>query len=95
MAQKPDSPAEPFKRAVSQTMRALAESNELAVTFGTEASGLRGLKAKLPLPSRTLPKREVAAIRGQADSFALRLRHHEEKTHGQLVPTLWSVWPRT
>jgi cobaltochelatase CobT len=86
MAQKPDSPAEPFKRAVSQTMRALAESPELAVTFGTEASGLRGLKAKLPLPSRTLPKREVAAIRGQADSFALRLRHHDEKTHGQLVP---------
>ena len=86
MANKPESPTEPFKRAVSQTMRAMSESGELAVTFGTETSGLRGLRAKLPLPSRNLPLREVASIRGQADSFALRLRHHDEKTHGNLLP---------
>jgi cobaltochelatase CobT len=86
MAVKTEGPTEPFKRAVSQTMRALAEAPELAVTFGTEASGLKGLRAKLPLPSRSLPVREAAAIRGQADAFALRLRHHDESTHSGLLP---------
>ncbi|MCF8470938.1 MAG: cobaltochelatase subunit CobT [Parvibaculum sp.] len=81
-----ESPVEPFKRALSMTMRTIAEQPELNISFGTEAPGLRGLRARLPLPSRTLPPEEVAQIRGVADAYALRLAHHDEKVNAGLQP---------
>jgi cobaltochelatase CobT len=81
-----ESPVEPFKRALSLTMRTIAEQPELNVTFGTEAPGLRGLRARLPMPSRTLPPEEVAQVRGVSDAYALRLAHHDEKLNATLQP---------
>ena len=86
MATKPDSPAEPFKRAVAATMRALGAEPELEITFGTETPQLKGLKARLPLPGRELSKSDVAQTRGAADAFALRLALHDEKMHAQYAP---------
>ncbi|MBI1213175.1 MAG: cobaltochelatase subunit CobT [Alphaproteobacteria bacterium] len=83
---KTDGPAEPFKRAVINTMRALGAEPELEVTFGTEPPQLRGLKARLPLPARDLPSNDVAQTRGAADAFALKLAYHDEKTHSTYVP---------
>jgi cobaltochelatase CobT len=81
-----ESPVEPFKRALSLTMRTIAEEPELNITFGTEAPGLRGLRARLPMPSRTLPPEEVAQMRGLSDAYALRLAHHDEKLNAPLQP---------
>jgi cobaltochelatase CobT len=81
-----EGPVEPFKRALTTTMRTIAENAELAVTFGTEPPGLRGLRARLPLPSRTLPPEEVAQVRGVSDAYALRLAHHDEKVNSRLQP---------
>ncbi|KAB7738717.1 cobaltochelatase subunit CobT [Parvibaculum sedimenti] len=81
-----EGPVEPFKRALTTTMRTIAENAELAVTFGTEPPGLRGLRARLPLPSRTLPPEEVAQVRGVSDSYALRLAHHDDKINARLQP---------
>ena len=81
-----EGPVEPFKRALAQTMRTIAAEPELNVTFGTEAPGLRGLRARLPLPSRTLPPEEVAQVRGVSDAYALRLAHHDEKVNATLQP---------
>ncbi|MEX1152557.1 cobaltochelatase subunit CobT [Parvibaculum sp.] len=81
-----EGPVEPFKRALAQTMRTIAAEPELNVTFGTEAPGLRGLRARLPLPSRTLPPEEVAQVRGVSDAYALRLAHHDEKINATLQP---------
>lgn len=81
-----ESPVEPFKRALSMTMRTIAEQPELNVTFGTEAPGLRGLRARLPMPSRTLPPEEAAQVRGVSDAYALRLAHHDEKLNASLQP---------
>ncbi|WP_199699075.1 cobaltochelatase subunit CobT [Oleomonas cavernae] len=50
------------------------------------AAASPGAAARLPLPSRELTPAEVAQVRGQADSMALRLRHHDDKLHGQFVP---------
>ena len=77
---------EPFKRALSTAMRTIADNAELNVTFGTEPPGLRGLRARLPMPSRTLPPEEVAQVRGVSDSYALRLAHHDEKINARLQP---------
>ena len=86
MAPKPESPIEPFKHAVRNTLRALGGEPELEVTYGTEAPQLKGLKARLPLPGRDLSKAEVAQTRGAADAFALKLAYHDEKMHTQYAP---------
>ncbi len=86
MASK-EGPIEPFKRAVTAAMRAMAENAELQVTFGPESPGLRGLRARLPQPSRNLPAEEVAQVRGEGDALALRLKHHDEKLHSRLMPS--------
>src|ERR1043166_8605457 len=83
---KPDNPAEPFKRAVGTAVRALAGEPELEVNFSAEAPALKGLKARLPLPSRNLPPSEIAVVRGAGDAYALRLAYHEDKVHQQFRP---------
>ena len=83
---KPENPSEPFKRAVGTAVRALSGEPELEVTFSAEPPALRGLKARLPLPSRNLPPSEVAVVRGAGDAYALRRAHHEDKVHEQFRP---------
>ncbi len=83
---KPDNPAEPFKRAVASAVRALAGEPELEVTFSAEPPALKGLKARLPLPSRNLSPNEVAIVRGQGDAYALRRAYHENAVHEQFRP---------
>jgi len=83
---KPENPSEPFKRAVTGAVRALSGEPELEVTFSAEPPALRGLKARLPLPSRNLPPNEVAIVRGAGDAYALRRAHHVDKVHDQYRP---------
>src|SRR5687768_3595142 len=83
---KPDNPTDPFKRAVAGAMRSIAGEPELEVVFSPEQPGLKGKKARLPLPSRALPADEVAAIRGAADAFALRLAHHRDRVDKDMRP---------
>src|SRR5262245_54997333 len=47
---------------------------------------LRGKKARLPLPSRSLPPDEVAAVRGAGDGYALKLAYHEDSIDRELKP---------
>jgi len=67
-------------------MRALGGEAELEITFGTEPPQLKGLKARLPLPGRDLPKGDVAQTRGAADAFALKLAYHDDKMHSGFAP---------
>ncbi|PWR19753.1 cobaltochelatase subunit CobT [Zavarzinia compransoris] len=105
---RPESPVEPFKRAVAAATRAVADKKELTVAFGSEGvsarpnaaapgSGFAGLAGgvpapapgaalRLPQPSREMTPVEVAAVRGQADAAALRLRHHDDRLHGHYLP---------
>jgi len=83
---KPENPTEPFKRAVACAVRSLAGEPELEVNFSAEPPTLKGLKARLPLPSRNLPPSEVAIVRGAGDAYALRRAYHEDALHEQLRP---------
>src|SRR3954453_20354269 len=86
MPDKPESPTEPFKRALAHAARSLAEQPDLEVTFSAEGPHLSGHRAVLPHPPRDLPPKEAARIRGLADQMALRLAHHDEAAHGLLEP---------
>ena len=81
-----ESPTEPFKRAVTGCLRALARKPELEVAFAAERPGLMGGKVRLPEPPRKLGKAEAAVVRGHADSIALRLACHDAAMHRRLQP---------
>jgi len=83
---KPENPTDPFKRAVAGAVRSLAGDPELEVTFAPEQPMLRGKKARLPLPSRSLPADEVAAVRGAGDAYALKLAYHQDALDKDLKP---------
>jgi cobaltochelatase CobT len=85
--QKPvESPTEPFKRAVSGCLRAIAGKPELDVTFAADRPLLAGMKARLPEPPRKLSRSDVAITRGIADSIALRLACHDPAVHRANAP---------
>jgi cobaltochelatase CobT len=67
-------------------VRSLAGEPGLEVNFSAEPAVLKGMKARLPLPSRTLPASEVAVVRGQGDAFALRLAYHDDALHARYRP---------
>jgi cobaltochelatase CobT len=81
-----EAPTEPFKRAVTSCLRAIAKQPELEVTFAAERPGLSPGKARLPEPARKMTKRDAAVVRGHADSIALRLACHDPKVHRKLMP---------
>jgi cobaltochelatase CobT len=81
-----EAPTEPFKRAVSGCLRALARKPDLEVGFAAERPGLMGTKARLPEPPRKLTKAEAAIVRGNADSIALRLACHDAAMHRRHQP---------
>src|SRR3984957_19488126 len=83
---KTENPTEPFKRAVATAVRSLAGEPELGVNFSAEPPALKGLKARLPLPTRNLPPSEVAVVRGQGDAYALRCAYHEKAINDQYRP---------
>src|SRR5882672_8585424 len=81
-----ESPTEPFKRAVTGCLRALARKPDLEVAFAADRPGLMGGKVRLPEPPRKLSKAEAAIVRGHADSIALRVACHDAALHRRLQP---------
>jgi cobaltochelatase CobT len=87
---KAEAAAEPFKQAIASCTRALARHPELEITFSADkpalTTGPEGPKARLMEPPRKPNPREAAIIRGQADSFALRLACHNDGVHRRHAP---------
>ncbi|MBZ0148207.1 MAG: cobaltochelatase subunit CobT, partial [Pseudorhodoplanes sp.] len=81
-----EAPNEPFKRAVTGCLRAIAKKPELEVNYAAERPGIAGGKVRLPEPARKLNKLEAAIVRGHADSFALKLACHDPSVHRKLIP---------
>ena len=81
-----ESPTDPFKRAVTGCLRAIARKPELEVAFAAERPGIVGGKARLPEPPRKLSAADAAIVRGHADAIALKLACHDPKMHRKLVP---------
>ncbi|HLM38831.1 MAG TPA: cobaltochelatase subunit CobT, partial [Microvirga sp.] len=84
---KKEAPAEPLKRSIAGTMKAIARKPDLEVTFASDRPALMGQdKARLPEPPRRLTAQDVAILRGNADSMALRLACHDSALHRRLAP---------
>jgi len=81
-----DHPLEPFKRATTATIRALAENDELEVTFGQGPPVARGNRIRVPLPGVGATAEEIDAVRGMGDEYALKLRYHDAAEHQRHTP---------
>jgi cobaltochelatase CobT len=81
-----DNPLEPFKRATTATIRAIAGDDELEVTFGQGPPAARGNRIRVPLPSLGCSEDELNAVRGMGDEFALKLRYHDDTVHARRAP---------
>ena len=82
---KDSTPLEEFRRVTATTMRAVSRK-EVNVAFVPDGGSLLGQEARITVPARDLPAEDVSRVRGEADSMALKLRHHDRKTHLRRVP---------
>ena len=80
------SPVEVFKRSTTAALRAIAEREDVTVTYGPEPPGLAGPRARLPMPPRDLSQQEASLVRGAADALALRIRYHDAQLHARRMP---------
>jgi cobaltochelatase CobT len=81
------SPLERFKSVLTGTARAIAHEAEVELAFTADAPTQSGRNFKVPMPGRLLPPEQVAEARGFADSFALKLKHHDAARHAALRPS--------
>ncbi len=86
MSTQSDNPAEPFKKALAEATKAMANEPELAVTYSVDPPGLSNDAARLPQVTRRMTRREVLLARGTADAYAMRLRFHNDATHRRYAP---------
>lgn len=85
--QKTDNPADPFKKALAEATRALADDGDLNVTYTADPSGVAGDTMRLPQVSRRMTRDEIVQARGTADALAMKLRHHDAATHARYAPS--------
>jgi cobaltochelatase CobT len=87
---QPKNPLDEFRRVTGAAVRAIGERNDIQVSFAPAAAGghagLMGTEARLTSPSRHLPANEIACTRGEADAIALKLKHHNARTHSRECP---------
>ena len=75
-----------LRRATAATARAIGRTEEFDVEFVTENPGSGGSTVRVERPDPSLPYQQVVRARGQADSVALKLRHHDAALHARQVP---------
>ncbi len=81
-----DNPADPFKKALADATRVLADDPELSVSYSVDPPGASPDAVRLPQVSRRLSREEVLLARGTADALALRHKHHNAETHNRYLP---------
>ncbi|MDS9946624.1 MAG: cobaltochelatase subunit CobT [Planktomarina sp.] len=84
--QNSDNPADPFKKALSEATKVMANDPELSVTFSVDPSGASDQNIRLPQISRRMTREEVLLARGTADALALRHKYHDTSTFNRYVP---------
>jgi cobaltochelatase CobT len=81
-----ESPSDRFKTVLAGASRALAHDAEVEVAWTADAPSAAGHSFRIPMPGRSLPRGAALEARGFADSFALKLRHHNEALHSRHAP---------
>ena len=84
---KPDKNlSEPFKKALAETTKTLANDTDMSVSFSVDPPGMSSDGVRLPQVTRRMTRDEVLLARGTADSYALRRKYHNDKMHARYAP---------
>ena len=86
MARNDDNPADPFKKALAEATKVMADDSDLTVNYTVDPSGVSGDIMRLPQVSRRMTRDEVLLARGTADALALYRRYHDAGTHARYAP---------
>lgn len=86
MSTRSDNPADPFKKALAEATKVMANDPELSVSYTVDPSGLSGEAMRLPQVSRRMSREEVMLARGTADALAMYRRYHNAQTHARYAP---------
>ena len=81
-----ENPADPFKKALADTTKTLADDKDMSVNFSVDPPGLSDEGVRLPQVTRRMTRDEVLLARGTADSYAMRRKHHNKATFNQFQP---------
>jgi cobaltochelatase CobT len=87
MTKPSDNPADPFKKALAEATKVMADDPDMTVTYSVDPSGMNKDGVRLPQVSRRMTRDEVLLARGTADAFALRRKYHDESTSARYSPT--------
>ena len=82
-----DTPADELKHALTGAARALTRDAEVDVAFTSDGPHAVGRSLKVMNVPRLFSARDVAQARGQADTLALRQRHHDAALHVRSRPS--------
>jgi cobaltochelatase CobT len=82
-----ETPLDRFKSVLTGAARAVAHEAEIEVNWTADAPAAQGNTFRVPMPGRSLPRAQAMEARGFADSFALRMRHHNEGLHSRHAPS--------
>lgn len=77
---------ERLRRVTAATCRAIARRGDIAVSFEENRTSLSGTRIRIRAPAPDLPPQEIARVRGEADTKALRLAFHDARLHETLAP---------
>lgn len=86
MTKPSDNPADPFKKALAEATKVMADDPDLAVTYSVDPAGQTADTIRLPQISRRMTRDEVLLARGTADAFALRHKFHDPKVAARYMP---------
>ena len=86
MTQRNDNPADPFKKALAEATKTMADDPDLTVTYSVDPPGMTADAMRLPQVSRRMTREEVLVARGTADALALRRRHHDAAVAARYQP---------
>ena len=87
MTKPNDNPADPFKKALAEATKTMANDPDMTVTYSVDPAGMNKEGIRLPQVSRRMTRDEVLLARGTADAFALRRKFHDEGTAAKYAPT--------
>ena len=81
-----DNPADPFKKALAEATKVMADDADLSVTYSVDPPGLTKDSVRLPQVSRRMTRDEVLLARGTADALALRHKFHDAAIASRYAP---------
>lgn len=86
MSTQNDNPADPFKKALAEATKVMANDSELSISYSVDPAGATEDTIRLPQVSRRMSRQEVLLARGTADALALRHKYHDAGTFNRYVP---------